>query len=59
MAESCLDEWELKGDYEALHYESFTCFSMDRLIAAAESQERSEIQPILSAFMQVFSSYYN
>lgn len=57
VAQSCLDEWEEREDGEELCYGNFSCFSIDKLIAAAESKERAEIQPILSTFMEVFSSY--
>lgn len=59
LAESCLDEWEERMEGETLFNENFTCFSLDKLIYAAESEEREEIQPILSTFMEVFPHYFD
>lgn len=56
-AESCIDEWEVKMQDEALYFQNYTCFSLDQLVEAANSGKRAEIFPILSVFMEVFGHY--
>ena len=60
LATTCLDIWEHCDDDELIpELGYFSCFSMDKLTAAAESGLRVEIKPVLMAFMGIFGHYPN
>ncbi len=57
LATTCLDIWEDFEEDEELILGTFSCFSMVKLTAAAESKQRIEIRPVLTAFMGIFGHY--